>query len=173
MSSTFLDGNMDASKCAQVWDEPIHRGCRIHTHTNSRRWCFSRDSSIKWVSKCAVRPHAPSFITGSCTEPLPHCPIRLKHLLNPHLSSHMCTHKDCSFSLSPTSHTHTHTPTLSDGSFLPIQQNSLDAVVMSLPWTKEIRWPYWDPIDMHTLSYTHTQFIYQSQSMCFSAVGGK
>ncbi len=135
---------------------------RTHTqrlsHSHTHRQQLKMMLQHRFINKMSIQMRSlsavPSSITGSCIEPLPHCPIWLKHLLNPHLSSHMCahTHKDRSFSQHLT---HTQTPTLSDGSFLPIQQNSLDAV-MSLPWTKEIRWPYWDPIDMHILSYTHT-----------------
>lgn len=135
-AENILYGNRDASKLKMMFQ---HR--------------FINKTTIQMCSPSAV----PSSITGSCTEPLPHCQIWLKHLLNPHLSSHMCTHTHthCSFSLS--------SPTLCDGSFLPIQQNSPDAVVMSLPWTKEIRWPYWDPIDTHTLSYTHNSSLRLSQ----------
>lgn len=95
----------------------------------------------------------------------------------PHLSSHTpaCTrtHTHTKTTLSPSSlhpsHTLTHTPlSFPMAHSCRSKQNGPDAVVVFSPWTKEIRWPYWDPIDTHTLSYTHNSSVYQSQSMCSS-----
>lgn len=129
-----------------------------HSHTHEQQKMMFQQ---RFINKMSIQMRSPSACSFIYHRQLHRAPSSLSNTAEtpakpPPFLPHVHTQRLLFLPVSNIPHTHTHTPTLSDGSFLPIQQNSLDAVVMSLPWTKEIRWPYWDPIDMHTLSYTHT-----------------